>query len=119
MPVTVWVSKQGIFQTLPRLQTHPGFDDIIKVSTRRHWFICIRLQRTYLTKSSLAFSITLTTMAFDQSSLWWFGITTCIASPRGPPSSSLQHSYTSCNNSCRMGLLSWHTVCTFSGKGKV
>ncbi|AAM06175.1 predicted protein [Methanosarcina acetivorans C2A] len=55
---------------------------------------CVRLHSTYLTRSSLAFSITLTTMAFDHSSLWWFGISTCIAIPRGPPSSSMQHSYT-------------------------
>jgi hypothetical protein len=50
------VSKQGLFQTLPRLQTHPGFDDIIKVSTRQHRFSFIRLLSMHLTKSSLAFS---------------------------------------------------------------
>ena len=85
MPVTVWSVNRVSSRLIPGYRAHPGFDDIIKVSTRNHWFIYIRLQITHLTKSSLAFSITLTTMAFDQSSLWWFGITTCIASPRGPP----------------------------------
>lgn len=46
---------------------------------------------TYLTKSSFAFSVTLTTMVFDHSNLRWFGTSTCIAAPRGPPSSTAKH----------------------------
>jgi len=61
----------------------------------------IRLLSTYLTRSSLVFSLTLTTVAFDQSSLRWFGISTCIAIPKGQPSSSVQHSCYSCDTNCR------------------
>jgi hypothetical protein len=46
----------------------------------------------HLTKSCFAFSVTLTTMAFDHSSLRWFEASTCMAAPRGLPSSSVRHS---------------------------
>ncbi|MFZ5435596.1 MAG: hypothetical protein ACOZCF_04625, partial [Bacillota bacterium] len=42
---------------------------------------------TYLTNLASPFSVTLTTMAFDHSSLRWFEASTCMAAPRGLPSS--------------------------------
>ena len=46
---------------------------------------------TYLTKSCFAFSVTLTTVAFDHSSLRWFEACSCKPAPRGLPSSSAKH----------------------------
>ena len=88
----------------------PSFDDVPTLSTRYQRFICIRLHSTYLTRSSLAFSLTLTTMAFDHSSLRWFEISTCIAIPRGLPSSSVQHSCYSRDSFCRVNAPSWRTI---------
>ena len=51
----------------------------------------IHLLHTHLTVIS-AFSLTLNTIAFDYSTLGWFGTSTCIAVPAGPPPSSVQHS---------------------------
>ena len=51
----------------------------------------IHLLYTHLTVIS-AFSLTLNTIAFDYSTLGWFGTSTCIAVPAGPPPSSVQHS---------------------------
>ena len=103
-------SKQVSSRLIPGQRLPPGFDDVPTLSTRYQRFICIRLHSTYLTKSSFAFSLTLTTIAFDYSSLRWFGISTCIAIPRGLPSSSVQHSCCSCDRSCRMNAPSWRTI---------
>ncbi|OLN27152.1 hypothetical protein DSOL_4664 [Desulfosporosinus metallidurans] len=109
-------SKQVSSRLIPGQRLPPGFDDVPTLSTRYQRFICIRLHSTYLTKSSLAFSLTLTTIAFDYSSLRWFGISTCIAIPRGPPSSSVQHSCYSGDSSCRLNAPSWRTVIGVSHK---
>jgi len=66
------------------------------LSTLQQRFICIRLRDTYLTKSRFAFSVTLTTPALYRRSLRWFEASTCMAAPRGPPSSFMQHSCTGC-----------------------
>jgi hypothetical protein len=66
------------------------------LSTLQQWFIYIRLHDTYLTGSSLAFSVTLTTSALYRRSLRWFEASTCMAASRGLPSSSMQHSCTGC-----------------------
>ncbi len=44
----------------------------------------------------LAFSVTLTTPALYRRSLRWFEASTCMAAPRGRPSSFMQHSCTEC-----------------------
>jgi len=95
MPFTVW----SVYKVSSRLI--PGYKLTLVLMTSssfRHVNIgsvsFISLARTWRSLAS-PFPITLTTVAFDQSSLWWFGITTCIVSPRGLPSSFLQHSYTS------------------------
>ena len=66
------------------------------LSTGHQWFICIRLSVSYLTRSSLAFSVTLTTMTFDHSRLRRFKA--CFRKPtlRDLPSS---HTY-----------IAWRTV---------
>src|SRR5208283_2139781 len=68
-----------------------GFDDVPTLSTLYQRFTCVRLHGTYLIPSRGTFSLTLTTMAFDHSSLRWFGAFTCMTAPRGLPSSSVQH----------------------------
>lgn len=51
----------------------------------------IHLLYTYLTVRT-AFSLTLNTMAFVHSTSGWFGTSTCMTVPAGPPPSSVQHS---------------------------
>jgi len=48
---------------------------------------------TYLTESGSAFSVTLTTIAFDYSSLRWFEVFTYMTTSRGRPSSLVKHDY--------------------------
>jgi hypothetical protein len=91
MPVTIWtvnrfppdLSRANDY--LPVLMTFLRFRHFISGSLV---FVSIG---TYLTKSSFAFSVTLTTMVFVHSNLRWFGASTCIAAPRGPPSSTVKH----------------------------
>lgn len=45
--------------------------------------------KVHMVVPSKVHCLTFTTLAFSQSSLRWFGTSTCIAIPRGPPSSSL------------------------------
>jgi len=102
MPATIWtvnrfppdLSRANDY--LPVLMTFLRFRHVISGSLV---FVSIG---TYLTKSSFAFSVTLTTMAFDHSNLRWFGASTCIAVPRGPPSSTVKHG--------TRPLPSWRTV---------
>src|SRR5665648_726478 len=85
---------------IPGSRLPPGFDDVPTLSTRYQRFSFIRLHSTYLTWSCLTFSLTLTTMAFVHSSLRWFEASTCMAAPRGLPSSLIQHVATSRDSSC-------------------
>ncbi len=72
----------------------PVLMSTVSVSTRLRWFTCVRLLDPHLTLSfPSAFSPTLTTLAFDQSSLGWFGTWPCNPVPRGLPSSSMQHRF--------------------------
>ena len=61
------------------------------LSTHHQRFTCIRLPGSHLTGFSLPFPATLTTLAFDQRSSRWFGAWSCNPTPRGPPSSAVQH----------------------------
>ncbi len=91
MPVTIWTVNRfppdlsRANDSLPVLMTSLRFRQFISGSLV---FVSIG---THLTRSRLAFSVTLTTMAFDHSSLRRFGASTCMAAPRGPPSSSAKH----------------------------
>jgi len=95
-------SKSGFLPDFSR--NHPPIPVLIAVfelTTRLQRFIFIGLRDTYLTNSALPFSVTLTTMAFDHSSLRWFEAHSCKLAPKGPPSSLIQ--------------LAWHTrICSFS-----
>ena len=47
-----------------RVMRPPGFDIVYTFSTRHQWFAFARLSEPHLTRSGLAFSVTLTTTAF-------------------------------------------------------
>jgi hypothetical protein len=85
-------SKQVSSRLIPSQRLPLGFDDIPTLSTLYQPLTCVRLRNTHLTESCSAFSLTLTTTAFDRSSLRWFEASACTAAPRGPPSSFVQHS---------------------------
>jgi hypothetical protein len=84
-------SKQVSSRLVPGQRFPPGFDDVPTLSTLYQPLTCVRLRSTYLTESCSAFSLTLTTAAFDRSSLRWFEASACTAASKGPPSSSVQH----------------------------
>jgi hypothetical protein len=63
----------------------------ILISTRPQRFSFIRLLGNYLILSRRTFSLTLTTMAFDHSSLRWFEASIHMAAPRDLPSSFVEH----------------------------
>src|SRR5215472_7137050 len=56
----------------------------MQLSTLQKQFACARLSRPCLPGSSPDFSATFTTIAFDDSSLRWLGISDLIAEPEGP-----------------------------------
>jgi hypothetical protein len=64
------------FRTTPALipgeDRTPGFDIAFGISTRHRRFAFARLSRPYLTGLVPPFAATLTTIAFDDSSLQWF-----------------------------------------------
>jgi hypothetical protein len=72
---------------LPGQRLDPGFDVVPTLSTLPRWFTCVRLSDPHLTRSSHAFSWTLTTRAFDPSRSRWFAA--CLRRPaaRDLPSS--------------------------------
>jgi hypothetical protein len=65
----------------------------ILISTRQQRFSFIRLLSIYLILSRRTFSLTLTTMAFDQSSLRWFEASIHMAAPKDLPSSFVEYSF--------------------------
>ncbi len=66
------------------------------LSTCNQWFTCVHLSISHMTHN-YAFSITLTTLALYQSSLWLFEACSCKPAPRGPPSSIVQLSHLVCS----------------------
>ncbi len=73
------LAVSGLLQSLSRSTTTPGFDVIPTLSTLHQWFTCVRLSVSHLTRSSLAVSVTLTTMALDHSRSRWFAA--CLRRP--------------------------------------
>ena len=55
------LAVSGLLQNLSRSTTNPGFDVVPTLSTLHQWFTCVRLSVSHLTRSSPAFSLTLTT----------------------------------------------------------
>jgi len=87
--------RLGSKQVSPKLilnQTKKlSFDLVFTVSTPHQWFACTHLLDPYLPRSfAVTFPSTLTTMAFDHSSLRWFEACSCKPAPRGLPSSLAQ-----------------------------
>jgi len=82
-------SQQAPARLLPGHTLDPGFDVVTVLSTRRRGFACAHLSSHHLTGAP-AFSMTLTTGAFDPSRSWRFGASPCRATPKGLPSSSVQ-----------------------------
>ncbi len=72
-------SKQVSSRLIPGQRPPPGFDDIPTLSTLYQPLTCVLLRSTHLTESRSAFSLTLTTTAFDRSSLRWFEASACTA----------------------------------------
>ena len=60
------------------------------LSTLHQRFTYVHLLNTHLTGSCPAFSLTLTTIALNYSRLRWFEASSCKATPRDFPSSSVQ-----------------------------
>jgi len=79
----------GTIRAYPGVVNPPGFDIAFLFSTRHERFTFVRLPDSYLTGSSPAFSLTLTTMALYQCSLRWFEARSCKPTSRGLPSSFL------------------------------
>ena len=82
-------SQQAPARLLPGHTLDPGFGVIAVLSTRRRGFAYAHLSSPHLTGAP-AFSMTLTTGAFDPSRSWRFGASPCRATPKGRPSSSVQ-----------------------------
>src|SRR5262245_54453770 len=60
------------------------------ISTLLQRFACARLSQPCLPGSCPGVSATRTTIAFDNSSLRWLEIDTCLPNSKGPPSSPVQ-----------------------------
>ena len=82
-------SHQAPARLLPGHTFDPGFGVVAVLSTRPRGFACAHLSSHHLTGAP-AFSMTLTTGAFDPSRSWRFGASPCRATPKGLPSSSVQ-----------------------------
>jgi hypothetical protein len=93
MPDAKWAVKQVASHSAPGLTTPPGFDVVPTLSTLHQRFTRVRLLDPYLTESSSAFSLTLTTRTLNPRSLRWFGACSCKPAPRGLPSSHMQHRF--------------------------
>ncbi len=93
MPVTIW-TVSGFPPDLSGITRLPhGLDD---TKGRYDTFTVVHLYSsplgTHLTGSlSRPFPVTFTTMALYHSSLQWFEASTCMATSRDPPSSSIKH----------------------------
>lgn len=86
-------SKRVSSRLVPGQRLPPVFDDVPTLSTLYQPMTCARLRYTHLTELCSAFSLTLTTTTFDRSSLRWFEASACTATPKGPPSSFVQHCF--------------------------
>lgn len=101
-------SKQVTPRLIPGQRRPPGFDNIPTLSTIQQRFACAHLRSTHLTESSPAFSTTLTTMALDHRSLWWFEASSCKAAPRDQQTLITCATRTVCCS--RSNQRSWRTV---------
>src|ERR1700716_3532767 len=84
MPVAVWAYAEHPPSRFQRYGQPPVLASPNPLSTRHQQFACARLSQSCLSKSYSDFSATFTTVAFDDSSSRWLGISDLIAEPEGP-----------------------------------
>ena len=90
MPDTAWAVSR-LPPDLSRVNNTPS---VLMPFIRFRHFISGSFAFTFLTSPDAivyAFSVTLTTLAFDQRSLRWFEASSCKAAPEGLPPSLVQH----------------------------
>src|SRR6266852_3414679 len=84
MPDAAWVVSVHPPSSSRKMGQPPVLTSSNPLSTLLQRFACARLSQSYLPKSRSDFSATFTTIAFDDSSLRWLGISDLIAEPEGP-----------------------------------
>ena len=90
MPDAVWTVNRYP-PDLSRANVHlPVLTSSMCFSTLHQRFTYVHLLNTHLTGSCPTFSLTLTTIALNYSRLRWFEASSCKATPRDLPSSSVQ-----------------------------
>ena len=102
-------SRQASLELIPGQIWIPGFDVGCTLSTPHQWFTCVRLPISHLTRSCLAFSVMLTTLALNQRSLRRFETCSCKPISEGLPPSSMQLRTKTIFLLFTAFLYSWHT----------
>ena len=94
MPDTTWPRKRAPARFIPEPSClTPVSMSPTSVTTRQQRFTHVRLPGPHLTPSPGAFSTSFTTTVFSQRSMWWFDASPRRATPKGQPSSLVQHRY--------------------------
>ena len=92
-PDATWPVSRLSARLFPEQSEGSGFDvinDGLRCFSQR--FACARLSHSYMTRSKpRLLTMTFTTAAFDRSSSWQFEASSYTETPRGHPSSLLQH----------------------------
>lgn len=111
MPGTAWAVSRSLPRLLPTWSSVLGLDVILNISALPQRFALARLPGPCLTRSCLAFSATLSTLALDQRTLRWFAASPCRAAAEDLPPSPAQHRV---SRPLAHGRLprSWHTRIT-------
>src|SRR6516164_7783177 len=82
------------FRVLPDFSQRQGQPPVLTssnpLSTLHRRFACARLSQPCLPESCPGVSAALTTIAFDNSSLRWLEVNTCLPTSKGPPPSLVQ-----------------------------
>ena len=91
MPVVAWPVRGFPPGCSLRRSSPQVLTTSIRFSTPHQWFTFVHLLDAYLIPSCGTFSLTLTTMTLNHSSLRWFEIYALTSIPRGLPSSLVQH----------------------------
>jgi hypothetical protein len=84
-------SKQVSLWLIPGQQLDPGFDAVDTLSTLPQRFTHVRLPGSHLTPHRAPFPQRSPPRLIHQSSLRWFGISPCRATPEGQPPSPAPH----------------------------
>jgi len=90
MPDAAWAVSGHPPRWSRKMGQPPVLTSSKQLSTLHRRFTCVRLSQPCLPESCFGFSATLTTMAFDHSSLRWLEINTWLSTSKGPPSSLVE-----------------------------